>query len=686
MTCRSRRFATVMLLAAVTTDCADETLAPRAKPAPSEVTSSRRVTGSVVQQVAFTPAISFSVEAGPGHVAIGDLNGDGNPDIAVALARPNSVAILLGASDGLFGPPAYFTVGSIPSLGTAHSVTIGDLNGDGKLDLAVSLYSPDDIVAVLFGTGTGSFGPATNYSVGYVWSPAALGDLNGDGIADLAVALTMNNQVAVLIGTGAGVFGTPTKFAAGNYPKSPKIGDFNGDGIPDIVIANEMGNSISVLLGTGNGILGAATDYPSGPATNDVVSGDFNRDGILDLAAANRDGKSVTVFLGTGTGSFTACTVFPVGYSPTSVVSSDFNGDGLLDLATANINGSTVSILLGSGDGSFSAQSDLAVGLNPYNAAIGDLNGDGKPDLVTANASSDDISVLLNGIAVSHKAEQIINFGALATQTYGDSPFATSATAFSGLPVSFASIGNCTVSGTTVTLAGAGNCTVTASQAGDANYNAAPSVTQSFAIAKAMPIIAWNAPASMVYGEALGGAQLNATATGVGSVSLSGAVTYSPAAGTVLNVGSQTLVANFTPDDVSNYTNAANSVSIAVLYSTVLGHAFLQPINPPTQQLNVFKAGSTIPVKFKLFMADGVTPVSTAVATIELRKVSNGVPDGTPVDVVSTVPNAGTTFRYDAATQQYIFNLGTKNWTAGNYQITARLDDGSQITVVVGAR
>jgi N-acetylneuraminic acid mutarotase len=121
-------------------------------------------------------------------------------------------------------------------------------------------------------------------------------------------------------------------------------------------------------------------------------------------------------------------------------------------------------------------------------------------------------------------------------------------------------------------------------------------------------------------------------------------------------------------------------------YSTTAGHAFLQPINLPPQSQSVFKIGSTIPVKFKLFAADGVTPVSTAVATIQVNKVSSGVPSGTTEPVVSTVPNQGINFRYDLASQQYIFNLGTKGWTVGVYRITALLDDGSEITVDVGAR
>jgi hypothetical protein len=202
------------------------------------------------------------------------------------------------------------------------------------------------------------------------------------------------------------------------------------------------------------------------------------------------------------------------------------------------------------------------------------------------------------------KADQTINFGPLSNRAFGDPPFAISASASSGLPVSFSASGSCTVSGTTVSLTGVGNCTITADQAGDDDFNPAPSVQQSF----------------------------------------------------------------------------------AVLYNSTVGHSFLQPINMPPQSQSVFRIGSTIPVKFRLFLADGVTPVSTAVATIQVNKVSSGVPSPVNETVTSTVPNQGVTFRYDAGSQQYIFNLSTKSWSAGNYVIVALLDDGSQISVVVGAR
>lgn len=350
--------------------------------------------------------------------------------------------------------------------------------------------------------------------------------------------------------------------------------------------------------------------------------------------------------------------------------------DGTVQLGTSG----------GSGTGAvtFSATSSSACTVYPSSGVVTITSGTGTCDIRATKAGDSNYNPVTSPqfSIVVRMANQTISFGALGARTYGDAPFAVSANASSGLPVALAASGDCTVAGTLLTITGAGACTITATQLGDHNYNPAPSIVQGFAIAKATPVILWNAPSSMVYGAALGGVQLNATATGVSGAPLSGVFSYSPPAGTVLNLGSQPLAASFTPDDGSNYTGAAKSVSITVLYNTAAGRVFLQPINLPTQQQSVFKAGSTIPVKFQLFLADGMTPVSSAVATIRVNKMS----DGLPVDVVSNVPNAGTTFRYDPGAQQYIFNLSTKNWSAGSYRITVLLDDGSQIMAIVGAR
>jgi hypothetical protein len=173
-----------------------------------------------------------------------------------------------------------------------------------------------------------------------------VGDFNGDGKSDLATANRTNDNVSVLLGTGTGSFGTATNFAVGSSPYSVTVGDFNGDGKSDLATANLSSNNVSVLLGTGTGSFGTATNFTVGISPRSVTVGDFNGDGKSDLAVANYASNNVSVLLGTGTGSFGTATNFSVGNRPLSVTVGDFNGDGKSDLATANYNGGNVSVLL----------------------------------------------------------------------------------------------------------------------------------------------------------------------------------------------------------------------------------------------------------------------------------------------------------------------------------------------------
>ena len=105
-----------------------------------------------------------------------------------------------------------FTVGEYP-----RSVAVGDFNGDGQQDLAVANYNSDN-VSILLGDGTGNFSAPTNFSVGTGPLSLAVGDFNGDGNQDLAVANRLSGNVSILLGDGTGNFSAPTNFAVGNYP------------------------------------------------------------------------------------------------------------------------------------------------------------------------------------------------------------------------------------------------------------------------------------------------------------------------------------------------------------------------------------------------------------------------------------------------------------------------------------
>jgi hypothetical protein len=345
----------------------------------------------------FEARTDYATEDFPGSVALGDLNQDGKLDLVVAMS--SGLSVLLGNGDGTLG------AGTNYATGGGGSVAVADVNGDGKPDLVAVSYS--DVVSVLLGNGDGTFGASADFATGRTPFYVAVADLNGDGVPDLVTANHDGHGVSVLLGNGDGTFAVRTDYPTGTYPLSVAIRDLNGDGEPDLVIANQYSSAgyqstvTSVLLGHGDGTFGASTDYETGVWTNFAAIEDLDGDGKPDVAVAGMAG--VSVIRGVGDGTFEVNKDFKVGSEPTSVAIGDLNGDGRPDLVISDNdsgNGSTVSVLLGVGDGDFGAKTDFATGSGPWSAAIGELNGDGKPDLVTANfgnggGSGSTVSVLL---------------------------------------------------------------------------------------------------------------------------------------------------------------------------------------------------------------------------------------------------------------------------------------------------
>src|SRR5205807_1919481 len=243
-------------------------------------------------------------------------------------------------------PVRFATAGLIAGHGP-QSATVGDFNGDGKQDLAVA---NSNTVSILLGDGTGGFSAPTDFAGGgnsHSVSSSVVGDFNGDGKQDLAVANTGSNNVSILLGNGDGSVGAPTNFAVGGgSPLSVAVGDFNGDGNQDLAVANSDTNTVSILLGDGMGGFSAPTNFAVGTYAYAVAVGDFNGDGKQDLAVVNYlISNTVSILLGDGKGGFSAPTDFAVGIGPVSVAVGDFNGDGKQDLVLANYYSKNVSVL-----------------------------------------------------------------------------------------------------------------------------------------------------------------------------------------------------------------------------------------------------------------------------------------------------------------------------------------------------
>lgn len=314
-----------------------------------------------------------------------------------------------------FAHPKYYK-----TFKSSSSVAIGDLNGDGRPDLGVANIggagqgSPG-AVSVLINKGGGSFQASRNYLTDKSYD-IAISDFNGDRKPDIAVMGGESFSVVVFLNNGDGTLGEGQYYPVGsfdNHSQALAAGDLNGDGKPDIVTANpNFGDSpgtISVLINNGDGTFRPKVDYPSGggPDPLSVAIGDLNGDRRADLAVANDSvpGKpgTVSVFIGRGDGTLQSPRLYRTGSRPTAVAIGDLDGNGKPDLATANVFGNSVSVLLNQGNGSFRAKRDYRTSVAcrqkacaPQSVVIGDLNGDRKPEVMVANAGAPTLTVVLN--------------------------------------------------------------------------------------------------------------------------------------------------------------------------------------------------------------------------------------------------------------------------------------------------
>ena len=351
-------------------------------------------------------------------IATADLNGDGNLDIVEGGGGTGvGITVMLGSSHGVFGAPTSIAVGcGEANRSGVNSIALGDVSGDKKIDIvATSLDDPyncfENVIGVLIGSGNGKFKAPVYYSTGVTVQSysISLGDFNGDGKLDIVVS-NADGSLSVLLNKGKGVYGAATVISAASGADAGGIviGDFNHDGKLDIAVTDFSQRQINVLLGNGDGTFQAPIGTPSPIQPYAMTGGDFNNDGKLDLALTGwGSGDSLTIFTGNGDGTFTVGTpyafntweqCYPSGDAILSWVSAgDLNQDGKLDLAIGttytgcateysgeNSWGSAL-VYTGNGDGTFNQDiGPWLGGVDNSGIVLGDFNNDGMIDMAVA--------------------------------------------------------------------------------------------------------------------------------------------------------------------------------------------------------------------------------------------------------------------------------------------------------------
>jgi hypothetical protein len=387
------------------------TLLPRWVPRPLAALGLLLATAGAThaQTPTFAPAATYGTGIVPQGIALVDVNGDGRLDIINANSNSNNVGVLLGSATtpGTFPATATFygSGGSFPV-----GIGVGDVNGDGRPDIVVANAGSNTVGVLLnLAAAPGTFGAATVYGSGSSGPRGlALSDVNGDGRLDVVTGGSGDLGVLLNLAASPGTFGATATYSTGAEADAIAVGDVNGDGRPDVAVSNFNGGNISLLLNSASapGTFPAVASYNTGGTmVRGITLGDVNGDGRPDLVTGNQDSNNISVLLNQAAspGTFGAAALYSSGANgPNGVVVRDMNGDGRPDIISANYaggTGSTVSVLLNSATtpGTFLGGTAYSSGGNgPVQVALGDLNGDGKPDIATTNVNSSTIGVLLN--------------------------------------------------------------------------------------------------------------------------------------------------------------------------------------------------------------------------------------------------------------------------------------------------
>ena len=330
---------------------------------------------------------NLQIDVGPTRVLVADANADGLLDVIAlsGVGDANGIVRVFYNAAGSF--TATQSVTCIMDSGT-DAIAVADLNNDTFPDLIAANLNAGTVTSCL-GAANGKFAAAQEASTrGGVTAPTALAVANLGGLST-AFVTNADGGLAILPGSGDGTFSFSSGASVGVAPRGLAMADLNADGWLDLVTTGSSSADVSVSLSMlgGNSVIGASSfSSNTGSAAQSLTIGDINHDGWPDMVfAAPGDNALVAMVNQGGPQLFTGGQPYFPSAPPTQVRLADMDGDGYADLVAATANGFTV--LLNQADG-FGTPQDYLVGSGVIALAVGDLNGDGHNDVLAITEST----------------------------------------------------------------------------------------------------------------------------------------------------------------------------------------------------------------------------------------------------------------------------------------------------------